>query len=127
MVSTNNVYFATFLMTSGLFVSDAKVVSDPKHGKTVQFTFYSSESLEEEKLRDAYEKESAVVNIRNYLDNLVLIRNMMYSKLKRIEENGNVHEKSSEKINDTEQTYKPKKSGEKRNGIRNCPSAAFHA
>jgi len=125
MVSTNNVYFATFLVTSGLFVSDAKVVTDPKHGKTVQFTFYGTESQNEEKLRDMYEKESATVNIRNYLDNLVLIRNMMYSKLKRIEETGN--SSTNGNINDNEETYKPKKSGEKRNGIRNCPSAAFHA
>jgi len=121
MVSTNNVYFATFLVTSGLFVSDTKVVTDPKHGKTVQFTFYSPEAQNEEKLKDAYEKESATVNIRNYLDNLVLIRNMMYSKLKRIEDNGNGN------INDNEETNKLKKSGEKRNGIRNCPSAVFHA
>jgi len=88
MLDTNNVYFASFLMTNGLFVADTKVVSDPQHGRTVQFSFYSPDAEEEQKLKKAYDCEEAKVNIRRYLDNLVLIRNVMYSKLKRNEETG---------------------------------------
>jgi len=70
-------------MTQGLWVSSTEVRLDKKHGKTVEFAFYGQDEREEEEAQSMYESEAAFVNIRRYLDNLVLIRNVMYGKIKK--------------------------------------------
>jgi hypothetical protein len=86
MLKTNNVYFASFLLARGLCVISTDVVIDKRHGKTVTFSFSCNNDEKEKELKSSYDHEEAEINIRQYLDNLVVVRSLMHNKMKRINE-----------------------------------------
>lgn len=83
MIITTNMYFAAFILTEGLEVGGVEVVSDGKKGHTVRFSFKGRSEKEEQDLESAYETREAYTNIRRYLDSLTLIRDIIYSMVKR--------------------------------------------
>ena len=82
MIKTSNMYFASFVLTEGLTVCGAELVQDPRFGRSVSFQFKGPSAEDEQRLELAYETEQAITNIRKYLDNLVLVRDIMHRMMK---------------------------------------------
>jgi len=106
MIQTNNMYYASFILTEGLEVCGAEVVNDEKFGHTVKFSFKGKDEKSEKALEKLYKNEEAFTNIRLYLNNLILIRDIMHGMMSRakneerniLRESACRHDKWSQKI-----------------------------
>ena len=79
MIETNNLYYASYLLTEGLSINNVEKQYDENYKNTVVF-YFQSENLESEKnLEKKYLSGIATINIRQYLDNLVKVRDIMYN------------------------------------------------
>jgi len=83
MIQTNNMYYASFIMTEGFEVCGAEVINDEKFGQSVQFSFKGKDEKAEKTLEKLYKNEEAFTNIRRYLNNLILIRDIMHGMMSR--------------------------------------------
>ena len=79
MIETKNIYFASYLLNEGMAISNVEMRHDYDLGNTVVFIF-NSKSLEmESKIEKEFNEGKALTNIREYLDNLVKVRDIVYS------------------------------------------------
>ena len=79
MIQTNNLYYASYLLTQGLSISNVEKRYDKDFKDTVVFCFDSKDLKNEKSLEQKYASGIAVINIRAYLDNLVKVRDILYS------------------------------------------------
>jgi hypothetical protein len=84
MLKTKNIYYAAFLFTeSRITYAGCEVINDIGNKTGVIFSF-KGHCLEDEELTHAnYEDAMANVNIREYLDELMYVRDIMYRELNK--------------------------------------------
>ena len=82
MISTNNMYHASYYLCEGLNITDVKKEYDNKLGETVYFIFTGDTEETEYAIKQKFSSGIAVCNIRAYLTSVVTIRNIMRSTLK---------------------------------------------
>ena len=78
MIETNNLYYASFLLNEGLEITNVRLGWDEKFGQTVIFNFTDHDPAVERGLERSYREETAVTNIRKYIDALVRVRDIVY-------------------------------------------------
>lgn len=84
MIKTKNIYYAAYLFTEKIAYKGVEVINDIDNQTGVFFSFEESCEGEEDLLQSSYESELAKVNIRKYLDQLMLVRNIMYREIDKI-------------------------------------------
>lgn len=83
MIETNNLYYASYLLTEGLSINNVEKQYDESFKNTVVFSFNSDDLNNEKVLEKKYLSGIATINIRQYLDNLVKVRDIMYNVMGR--------------------------------------------
>ena len=83
MIRTKNIYFAAFLFTENISYSGTEIIFDVNNKSGVIFSFKGQSDDSEDQLKSSYEDSLASVNIRDYIDNLVLVRDLMYKTIEK--------------------------------------------
>ena len=99
MIKTKNIYYAAYLLTEGAEYIECETLTDIGSQTGVLFTFKTSSEKLEESLLIEYENNTAKVNIRKYLDNLIAVRTTMYEKLEKLKRKKNLKNSKSQGIN----------------------------
>jgi len=81
MIKTKNIYFAAYLFTQKLEYTGNEIIHDTNNKNGVVFSFQGTCEEDESILQAGYEESSAMANIREYIDNLVLVRELMYKAM----------------------------------------------
>lgn len=79
MIETNNIYYASYLLTEGLSISNVEKQYDDNFKNTVVFYLSSGNKEHEKQLEQKYISGIATTNIRSYLDNLIKVRDIIYN------------------------------------------------
>ena len=81
MIETKNIYYSAYLFSEGLSLANAsKDINSGTGDVSVHFQLVGEEDFEQ-KLSVLYHKGKAKTNIRQYLDSLVKMRNVLFAVL----------------------------------------------
>ena len=78
MLTTSNIYYAGYLLTENAKIVNVETALNGRSEKYVLFHFSTGSKSLDQRIKFEYERKKAVSNIREYIDNLVRVRDIVY-------------------------------------------------
>ena len=114
MITTSNLYFAGFLLTSEAKLVQVETALNEKQNRYVVFHFSTGSESADEELSKEYEMKTAQVNIREFVENYIRAKDIVYRM--KDERESNVHH---ERFNESADGGNYGRTRSKRNACRN--------
>jgi len=79
VIKTSNIYYAGYLLTENAEIVNVETAINGKSQKYVLFHFSTGDKETDKQIEKEYERRKAQSNIRQYIDNLVRVRDIVHS------------------------------------------------
>ena len=95
MITTSNLFFAGYLLTESAELVNVETAINGKSDKYVIFHFSTGDIKQDKSLETKYEYKTAVSNVREYIENYIRIKDIVYS----MKANGGINGSKRDKRN----------------------------
>ena len=89
MITTSNLYFAGFLLSSDAKLVQVETALNEKQNRYVVFHFSTGSESADEELSKEYEMKTAHVNIREFVENYISAKDIVYRMKDESTDGGN--------------------------------------